>query len=506
VAALLDVDAVLAGELGAHQRERLGRGRERSERVQVRGGVGDLLEARDVAVQLLDQLLVERLLARERAFPGRQRLVLERLQLRRDEALGVLHRLPALVLHRHLVELPLRDLDEEPVHAVELDAQVGDAGALALALLHLHQERAAIALDRAQLVELRVATVADHAAFAQHRRGSSLMVARGALQIRSRAQGLRRGFQPGLPAPASSACSAGGSRACRAGPRGRAAAPCAAPRAPVMRSTSDQPAKSSAMRGWRSADEGGRGRRSRPGGARGRPCRAAGGAASAQAPAAHGGGAAVEERQQRRRFRAGDGLRDLEVAARRRVHQHELAFALHAQPGHVRQRRLLRVAAVAEERAGGAERRVHALAAVAREVGRAELAREVAFAPRSRRTATARGAWRPRRPGRDLDVARLQQLRGLQALDLGFEPRARHLADREAAARERDPRDSRGIAREFTAASRLSREAASSAESVTVPGVTMRMTRRSTGPFDVAGSPTCSQIAADSPRFTSFAR
>jgi hypothetical protein len=39
-----------------------------------------------------------------------------------------------------------------------------------------------------------------------------------------------------------------------------------------------------------------------------------------------------------------------------------------------------------------------------------------------------------------------------------------------------------------------------------VPGVTMRVTLRSTGPFDVAGSPTCSQIATDSPSFTSLAR
>ena len=57
-----------------------------------------------------------------------------------------------------------------------------------------------------------------------------------------------------------------------------------------------------------------------------------------------------------------------------------------------------------------------------------------------------------------------------------------------------------------TAASRLSRDAASSAESVMVPGVTMRVTLRSTGPFEVAGSPTCSQMAADSPAFTSLAR
>ncbi|MNT57500.1 hypothetical protein D3C72_1948710 [compost metagenome] len=46
----------------------------------------------------------------------------------------------------------------------------------------------------------------------------------------------------------------------------------------------------------------------------------------------------------------------------------------------------------------------------------------------------------------------------------------------------------------------------SSAASVSVPGVTMRTTLRSTGPLLVAGSPICSQIATDSPSFTSRAR
>jgi hypothetical protein len=39
--------------------------------------------------------------------------------------------------------------------------------------------------------------------------------------------------------------------------------------------------------------------------------------------------------------------------------------------------------------------------------------------------------------------------------------------------------------------------------SVIVPGVTMRTTLRSTGPFVAPTSPTCSQIATDSPSLTS---
>ena len=54
---------------------------------------------------------------------------------------------------------------------MQLDAQVGDAGSLALARLHGEEERAAVVLDGAQLVEFRVETVRDDAAFAHDRRG-----------------------------------------------------------------------------------------------------------------------------------------------------------------------------------------------------------------------------------------------------------------------------------------------------------------------------------------------
>ncbi|MDT4867925.1 hypothetical protein FQZ97_1028600 [compost metagenome] len=42
--------------------------------------------------------------------------------------------------------------------------------------------------------------------------------------------------------------------------------------------------------------------------------------------------------------------------------------------------------------------------------------------------------------------------------------------------------------------------------SVSVPGVTTRTTLRSTGPLAVATSPTCSQMAADSPSLMRRAR
>ena len=57
-----------------------------------------------------------------------------------------------------------------------------------------------------------------------------------------------------------------------------------------------------------------------------------------------------------------------------------------------------------------------------------------------------------------------------------------------------------------TAASRFSRRSSSRASSVTVPGVIIRMTLRSTGPFEVAGSPICSQMATLSPSLIRRAR
>ena len=64
----------------------------------------------------------------------------------------------------------------------------------------------------------------------------------------------------------------------------------------------------------------------------------------------------------------------------------------------------------------------------------------------------------------------------------------------------------RGPALATTAASRQSRFGSSRLASVSVPGVTMRATLRSTGPLLVAGSPTCSTITALSPSFINRAR
>ena len=72
--------------------------RQHVERRERRRGRLQLGEPRD---QLIEQLVVQLFLARQRAIARAQHLVFELLQLRRDVALGVLHRLATVIVRRH---------------------------------------------------------------------------------------------------------------------------------------------------------------------------------------------------------------------------------------------------------------------------------------------------------------------------------------------------------------------------------------------------------------------
>ena len=124
----------------------------------------------------VEQFVVKQFLARERALLRGQRLVLECLEFRRDVALGVFERLAAPVIVGDFLGLRPRDFDVKAVHAVVFDLEIGDTAARALARLEIEQELAAVAVERAQFVELRIEAVGDHAAFAHDappaRRGS----------------------------------------------------------------------------------------------------------------------------------------------------------------------------------------------------------------------------------------------------------------------------------------------------------------------------------------------
>ena len=116
-------------------------------------------------------------------------------------------------------------------------------------------------------------------------------------------------------------------------------------------------------------------------------------------------------------------MRDLEVAARLRVEDHGLLAPLAVQHAQVRQRRALRVLRILQQAARGADAGRRVLGVESREVQRAELLAEQAFA-RARIEVPRRAAARPRHvrePWRRLEIFREQQLGRPQALELGVQ-------------------------------------------------------------------------------------
>ena len=133
------------------------------------------------------------------------------------------------------------------------------------------------------------------------------------------------------------------------------------------------------------------------------------------------------------------------------------------------------MAAIAEQRARGADGRVHRLAAVAREVFGAELPGQVAGRGDRVELPGIEALHRDRAARRKIHVMGGEHLRGLQPVEFGRDALARNLGDGEppaASAIHANPAVAPG---EFTAASSVSREAGRSAESVIVPGVTTRV-------------------------------
>ncbi len=166
VAALANFDARLFGELGGAPVERQRAFGQGAQHVQAGHGLRQFGERGHKGLQLVEQAFVEPLLAGQGALLCRQGLVFKSLELRRDETFGVFEGLSAAVVVGHFVQLALGDLDVKAVHFVELHAQVGNAGALFFAGLQIQQKRVAVGLDAAQLVQLGVQAIGDHAAVA----------------------------------------------------------------------------------------------------------------------------------------------------------------------------------------------------------------------------------------------------------------------------------------------------------------------------------------------------
>ena len=447
--AAADRDAGFRRERGTHEAQRFRALGEIGEHVDLRQRGAGRLQRRDRRRERVQQLVVQELLARERALLRRQRAVLERLQFRRDVALRVLERLAAPVVVGNLLDVRVRHLDVEAVHAVVLDLEARDAGARALARLECHEELAAVRVDRAQLVEVGVVAGGDHAAFADQRRGlrhDRARQQRVPLRVHGE-RGARVGEERhGLDPPQQ--------RRDLRELRERVAQSRKLARAHVaQRDASDHALHvDGALQCVRERARGARIGTERVdavvplGEPRLRPQRLR--QPIPQQPAAGRRRARVEQRVQRRRVVAVERDGDLQVAARRRVERHEGAPGLDGQRAHVRQRRLLRRARVVQQRAGRADGERNVVGAEPREVQRAELAghrllRGLAVElPRGQRPARRRASAQRRGIG----VVRHQELRGNDALEHARRVRQRDLGQRERARREVEPRDARALA------------------------------------------------------------
>ena len=98
-----------------------------------------LVERPELANRIQLTHIFNRGVERKRALACGKRLVLELLQLRGDETLGVLERLATVVIERCVARLRAADLDVVAVHAVVADVQCGQAAAFALARLEAHE-------------------------------------------------------------------------------------------------------------------------------------------------------------------------------------------------------------------------------------------------------------------------------------------------------------------------------------------------------------------------------
>ncbi|KAG1549843.1 hypothetical protein G6F50_013324 [Rhizopus delemar] len=170
VAAALDLQARLGLQFRACPVQRLRAFGEAGQHVELAQCRRALLQRFQLPAEGVQQLLVQVLLARQRTVARGQHLVLEGLQFLGDVALGVGQRLPACVVHRCAVGLALADFDVIAVHPVVAHLQGGDATALALALFQVDQELVGMGGQAAQLVQLLVEAVGQHAAIAQLQR------------------------------------------------------------------------------------------------------------------------------------------------------------------------------------------------------------------------------------------------------------------------------------------------------------------------------------------------
>ena len=235
-----------------------------------------------------------------------------------------------------------------------------------------------------------------------------------------------------------------------------------------------------------------------------------------QQPGAHRRHGAVEDRQQRALAVAvAQRARQFQAAARHLVEQAgSWSWRIRPQPPQVAEARLERLLQVEQQRAGGDEAGLVVVEAEAGQRGDAEVLAqggagrgrvEGPVGPRRSASSAERGpqALVQLRPGR---ARRARHSAGASAAQFVGEPVRRHVGGPERARWTARPRPGRSVRgrRRPTAARWLAGRGSSRSSSVTVPGVTTRVTSRRTSPLARAGSSTWSQMATRWPAWSSL--
>jgi hypothetical protein len=153
VLALANHQPAVVGDLGPNEvplRGHVGQGRQA---IALGHGVRELLHAGNVRRGLPAKVLEQPLFELQGPVLRGEHLVLVFLEPFGDVPLGVLDRLLADVVGRHLVGRGVVDLDVVPEHLVEADLEVRDAGPLRLLSLILAKPALAVGRDRPQAIQ-----------------------------------------------------------------------------------------------------------------------------------------------------------------------------------------------------------------------------------------------------------------------------------------------------------------------------------------------------------------
>ena len=164
VAALGDVQHVAAVHHGFGVVVADGRLGKAGQHVQLGHAGGGFLDAQDLGRDGREQVGKQLVLQNQQPLVGAEDLVFQLFQFRGDVPLAGGQGLLAGKGIRHAVGVRAADLDVVAEHLVEADLQLGDAGLLPQAGLHLGEEALAAVHDVPQLVHLGVVAGADGAA------------------------------------------------------------------------------------------------------------------------------------------------------------------------------------------------------------------------------------------------------------------------------------------------------------------------------------------------------